>query len=245
MLKFTITLGLIISSLSLTTIEETVEPVSESIIREGSVTGNVTIPPIRTRQRISRGRAYRNRGNATSTTTSANTAELKKQALLNTIISAHPISFEAEVKPLPEPVQIIQRGAQFVPTVTAVTIGSTVEFVNDDPFFHNVFSLTSGARFNIGRRPKGDVYKQLIPATKWKVEGIGEVNLLCDIHAQMNAKIISLDTPYFTRANEDGTFSLEGLPDGTYDLRAYNPRFEVIHQQVVISGGVISVDLDF
>ena len=60
------------------------------------------------------------------------------------------------MSPLEEPAEIDQENASFVPQVTAVPSGSTVEFINSDPFYHNVFSLTPGARFNIGRRPTGN-----------------------------------------------------------------------------------------
>ena len=246
MLKIALSLFIVIGFASYTIIEEKKPKVvytghNSSIT--GTVSGTVTIPDQpRSRQRISRGRAYRNRGTSAATTGTGD----KKTAFFNTIISAHPLSYNVDVEPIAEPVQIIQENAEFKPHVTPVTIGSTVEFVNNDAFFHNVYSLTRGAKFNIGRRPKGDVFSQKIPATKWKVEGIGPINLLCDIHSQMNAKIVSLDTPYYTRANEDGTYSLENLPDGTYEIRAYNPNFDdVASQTITISGNSATVALSF
>ena len=184
-----------------------------------------------------RGRAYRNR----SATSEDNThSESTANSLTSIIVSLHPLSFQPEVTPLAEPVQIYQLDAVFIPEVTAVTVGSVVQFINNDPFFHNVFSLTPGARFNIGRRPTGDITNQTIPALKWKVEGLGPISLYCDIHSQMSAIILSLDTPYFTRVQEDGTFDLGDVPAGTYELRAYHPKFELLIRQLTIAEGEVS-----
>ena len=211
---------------------------------EGRIEGSVTIPTEAKQQRIFRGRVYRNRQNTTNETGSS-AEDQKTQNYLNTIISVHPTSFKAELPPTLPNQKIWQKEAEFIPQVTVVTIGSTVEFVNDDPFFHNVFSLTKGARFNIGRRPKGDIYPVEIPSTKWKIEGIGQISLFCDIHSQMNAVIISLDTPYFTRVSEDGTFSLDNLPEGSYQLRMYNPKFDVVSEEIVVTTNSQNKDLSF
>lgn len=209
--------------------------------RTGEVRGSVVIPPTSNRaQNRFRGRAYRNRTNDQD---SDHTIE-STNPLLDVVISAHPISINIDTKPLAEPVQILQKDANFAPNVTPVTVGSIVQFVNDDAFFHNVFSLTPGARFNIGRRPKGDIYSKEIPQLEWKVEGLGPINLYCDIHSQMSAVILSLDTPYFTQADENGFFSLPNLPDGEYEIKAYHPKFELLTRKVIISEGKI-VELDF
>ncbi len=198
-------------------------------LRTANLSGTVTLPTIAsTGNRQFRGSAYRNRG--TSTTSDGDNSQ--SSPFMNTIVSVHPVSYKIENLPESNAVQIIQKDARFSPQVTPVTIGSTVQFVNDDSFYHNVFSLTPGAKFNIGRRPTGDVYSKEVPPTRWKVSGLGPIDLFCDIHSQMNAIILSLDTPYFTRVNEDGTFALTNLPVGTYELRVYNRSFELFTQQV-------------
>jgi len=140
------------------------------------------------------------------------------------------------VEPL-APVEIDQQDATFIPQVTPVTAGTTVEFVNSDPFYHNVFSLTPGARFNIGRRPTGVVVEETVPVIDDPAPGLGIVELHCDIHPQMNAFIVSLQTPYFTRANEDGTYRLGDLPPGRYRILAYMPRQDLVRFEVEISEG--------
>lgn len=198
------------------------------------VTGTVSIPVISRQQRVFRGRAYRRRGSISGSNDGHETTQ-ERQPYLNTIISAHPLSFETEIEPLDIPARIEQENAVFIPHVTPVTVGSIVQFVNNDPFFHNVFSLTPGARFTIGRRPTGDVYSKEIPRVEEvRITGLGEIQLFCDIHPGMNAVILSLDTPYFTRVNEDGSFTLEGLPSGRYELRAYNPRFDILITEISI-----------
>ena len=216
---------------------ENADSISESVENHrtdtATISGTVTLPAIQsTSNNRFRGRTYRNR---TSGDSNSNQNSTSTNNYSDVIISAHPISFTVETTPLEEPAQVVQKDAIFIPRVTAVTVGSTVQFVNDDPFFHNVFSLTPGARFNIGRRPKGDVYSKVVPELNWKVEGLGPISVYCDIHSQMNAIILSLDTPYFTRANEDGSYSLDNLPPGDYEIRAYHPRFNLIIQEISVS----------
>ena len=221
------------------------DPGSASLhsVKKGStITGTVTLPAVTSAERTYRGRAYRSQRG----TSSSSSQEAKRNPNTDTIISLHPVSFAIEAKPQDEPSLIIQENAAFIPHVTPVVVGSVVEFVNNDSFYHNVFSLTPGAKFNIGRRPTGDIYAKEIPKTQWKVEGLGEIQLFCDIHSQMNAVILSLNTPYYTRVNEDGTFELSGLPEGTYELKGYNPAFEVASQQVNLNGNnTIHIDLNF
>lgn len=218
-------------------------PLANQVTVEGNrISGTVTLPSTATQRRSFRGRAYRNRGTAS---TSPSEKE-DSNPITDTIISLHPISYKIDTKPLAEPVTINQKDAVFIPHVTPVTVGSIVEFVNNDPFYHNVFSLTPGARFNIGRRPTGDVYAKKIPATQWKVEGLGEIKLFCDIHAQMNAVILSLDTPYFTRVDENGNYAFENIPDGKYEVRAYNPRFDLDSREVTLSNSQnLTLNIDF
>jgi plastocyanin len=198
-----------------------------------SISGTVSIPAGGTQQRVFRGRAYRSSG----TVQAENDA--KSTPSKNTIISAVPLSFDADSRPLSEPVRIRQENANFIPHITPVTVGSTVEFVNNDPFYHNVFSLTPGAKFNVGRRPTGDVVSQKVPRLTGEVEvtGLGEIELFCDIHSSMNAKVLSLDTPYYVRVKDDGTYELTDLPEGRYELRAYNPGFQSASAELQVGNG--------
>ena len=170
-------------------------------------------------------------------------SELEKQHIKsfnaphkNVYISMHPQDFQPTLTV--RDAQITQRFKTFLPNVVAVTKGSTVHFLNEDEEYHNVFSLTSRSRFNIGRRPPGNVYPQ-------KINKVGQITLNCDIHAHMAAVILSFDTPYFTKINEDGTFRIGQLPDGNYELRVFHPAYRSFQQQVMLNGGKeVSVVID-
>ncbi len=198
--------------------------------------GTVVLPPREPNRRRFRGRAYRQRTNRGDREQSDSGASSSENRYRSVIISAHPLSFEPTVEPL-DPVEIDQTDTSFDPQVTPVTAGTTVQFVNSDPFYHNVFSLTPGARFNIGRRPTGVVVEETIPALDDPAPGMGVVELHCDIHPQMNAFIVSLETPFFTRADADGAFSLDGLPEGRYRILAYSPRQDPVRFEVELSEG--------
>lgn len=218
-----------------TSASEDVARPTDALAPSATLTGSVLLPPREREGRRFRGRAYRQRTNRGDREQSAQSTASEESRYRSVVISAHPVSFEASVEPPSEPATVDQQDASFVPQVTPVRAGTTVEFVNSDPFYHNVFSLTRGARFNIGRRPTGVVVEESIPRLDDPAPGLGVVELHCDIHPQMNAFIVSLETPYFTRANDDGTYELETLPEGQYVIRAFAPRESVTSFEVELS----------
>ena len=113
--------------------------------------------------------------------------------------------------------ELRQEDETFIPHVLAITKGSTVEFPNGDPFFHNVFSLSSTATFNLGRYPRGETRGQRFNKT-------GLVKVFCDIHSHMSATILVLDHPYFTIPAADGAFELPNVPAGRYTLVGWHER---------------------
>jgi plastocyanin len=124
--------------------------------------------------------------------------------------------------------KIVQHGEQFVPPVTVVTTGSTVEFPNDDPYFHNVFSLSRVATFDLGRYPSG--------ATRTHVfERPGIVKVFCHIHSQMSALVMVLDHPFFTLPAETGEFTLPAVPTGDYTLIAWHERIGEQRQRIRVT----------
>jgi plastocyanin len=112
---------------------------------------------------------------------------------------------------------ITQRDEAFVPRVVAITKGSTIDFPNADPFFHNVFSLSRGATFDLGRYPKGESKGRRFTNT-------GLVKVYCHIHSHMTAAIMVFDHAYFRIPSADGAFSLDGVPAGTYQISAWHER---------------------
>ncbi|MBS1819996.1 MAG: hypothetical protein JSU08_18840 [Acidobacteria bacterium] len=115
------------------------------------------------------------------------------------------------------PASIRQEQESFSPRVVAVTRGSTVDFPNFDPYFHNVFSLSRTATFDLGRYPSGQTRTR-------RFDRPGLVKVYCHIHSQMSATILVLDHPYFTTPGDDGSFTLAGVPPGEYTLVGWHER---------------------
>lgn len=115
--------------------------------------------------------------------------------------------------------QIVTRSSRFYPQVLTVTSGTKVRFPNLDEIRHNVFSITPGHRFDVGvYGPDKGV------ATIF--EGVGTVDIFCNIHPNMAAFLLVLDTAHFTTPDEDGRFELQSLPPGPGELLVWNYRSE-------------------
>lgn len=126
---------------------------------------------------------------------------------------------------------IAQKDEQFVPHVVAVTAGSSVAFPNEDPFFHNVFSLSRGASFNLGRYPSGSSRSKVFAKP-------GIVKVFCEIHSHMSAVIRVFDHPWFAVPADDGTFAIDEVPPGTHTLVAWHERIGERRDRVTIRAGV-------
>jgi len=134
--------------------------------------------------------------------------------------------------------RMVQKDLVFTPALLPVQRGTRVEFPNLDDTYHNIFSYSSAKRFDLGRyRPD----ERPIPSQVFDLAGL--VTLRCDIHEHMRALILVLDTPYFVLTDESGRFRLDGLPAGSYVLKAWlNSR--VVREQPVIlrEDAVLTVD---
>ena len=134
---------------------------------------------------------------------------------------------------------LAQKGQAFVPRVVAISAGSAVDFPNEDPIYHNVFSPSPARRFDLGKYPRGQSRRVTFPRH-------GLVNVFCDIHSNMEAFILVLSSRAFTRPAEDGAFELPPLPPGRYVLRAWHPDFREIQRDVVVPDeGDVTADLSF
>lgn len=191
------------------------------------ISGTVFMPIVKKERRTFRGRIYRNRLSSANRKKQSN--ETLQSAMIDIIISAQPLSYQYKTKPLPD-AKILQVNAEFIPKVIPVTPGTEVQFINRDRFFHNVFSITPGSRFNIGRKPTNVIESRII-------KEVGEIKLFCDIHAQMNATILCVNTPYFTRIRPDGRYQLPDLPAGLYRIRVYHPEMQEINEVIEIKEG--------
>jgi plastocyanin len=107
-----------------------------------------------------------------------------------------------------------QRNETFVPHLLAITVGTTVDFPNNDRTYHNVFSLSKARRFDLGRYAAGRS-----KAVRFDRPGI--VRVFCDIHAHMNAFILVFNHRYFSVADTEGRYEIDRVPPGTYTLVAW------------------------
>jgi plastocyanin len=113
--------------------------------------------------------------------------------------------------------RMVQSDETFAPRVVAITRGSTVEFPNSDPYFHNVFSLSRTATFDLGRYPRGQSRARVFFQA-------GLIKVYCHLHSHMSASIMVFDHPYFTEPSDDGSFALTEVPPGEYRLSAWHER---------------------
>ena len=130
-----------------------------------------------------------------------------------------------------------QQAERFTPHVLAVTTGTTIAFPNDDPIYHNVFSLSRAKTFDLGRYPKGE-------SKSLRFDRAGVVQVFCHIHADMNGYILVLPSRYFVTPDSSGRFGIEGIPPGSYDLVAWHERIRPIVTSLrVVAGQTTTLDV--
>jgi len=113
--------------------------------------------------------------------------------------------------------QMDQKNKTFKPHVLAIEVGTTVDFPNFDPIFHNAFSTYNGQLFDVGLYPPGTTRSVLFSRP-------GVVRVFCNIHAAMSAVILVLSTPYFDTTRADGRFLIRNVSAGDYTLRVFHER---------------------
>jgi len=123
----------------------------------------------------------------------------------------------------------VQKNKTFQPRVLAVPLGSTVDFPNNDPIHHNVFSLSGSQPFDLGLYRAGDSRSRTFTAP-------GMYRVFCNIHPQMSAIIIVAPSGYTTVAATDGRFTLD-LPSGRYRLTAVSERASAASVEVMSTQG--------
>ena len=130
-------------------------------------------------------------------------------------------------RPRPAHVTMTMKAKSFVPRVVVVPVGGTVDFPNEDPIFHNVFSVSGENRFDL------DLYKRP-KSGSWTFQRPGVVRVYCNIHPQMSAVVVVRDNPYFAKATPDGAFSIADVPAGRYTLKAWNERANEVGREIVV-----------
>jgi plastocyanin len=147
------------------------------------------------------------------------------------IVYAEPVDRPAPARPATP--RLLQRDKTFIPAVIVVPVGSTVDFPNQDDIFHNVFSLSAPAPFDLGLYRAGATKKRTFAQP-------GTYRVFCNIHPQMTAFIVVVPTPYIATVGEDGRYSLE-LPPGTYRVTARSDRATPTAVEVTVKTGNESV----
>ncbi|HLY42836.1 MAG TPA: hypothetical protein VKR52_16595 [Terracidiphilus sp.] len=109
---------------------------------------------------------------------------------------------------------LVQKNRMFNPHLLVIPVGSIVQFPNADPFFHNVFSLFDGKRFDLGLYEAGST-----KAVTFSREGVSYI--FCNIHPEMSAVIVTLSTNLYSVADSTGAFHLSDVPDGTYEMHVW------------------------
>jgi plastocyanin len=117
----------------------------------------------------------------------------------------------------PRHVQLVQKHKSFSPHVLVVQVGSPVEFPNQDPFFHNVFSLFEGKRFDLGLYEAGSTRTVVF-------DRAGISYIFCNIHPEMSAVVIAVKTPYYAISDRKGEIAIPDVPPGHYEMRVWHER---------------------
>jgi plastocyanin len=123
-----------------------------------------------------------------------------------------------------------QTNRRFSPELLVVQAGSKVSFPNNDPIFHNVFSLSGPKTFDLGNYPKGDTRVVTFPEP-------GVVYVNCHLHSNMTATIVVTPNRWNARADRDGRFELRDVPPGKYTIVAWHKAAGFFRQPVVVGAG--------
>jgi len=161
-----------------------------------------------------------------------------KQALVSSAIWLVPAHGDAPPVTVSGSYTLLQRNKQFVPHLLVVPVGSIVHFPNQDPFFHNVFSLFDGRRFDLGLYEAGSTRD-----VTFSREGVSYI--FCNIHPEMSAVVLSLATPLYGVAQAVGPHTfihIHDVPQGTYALHVWvegesEPALDALTRTVQVSPG--------
>jgi plastocyanin len=146
------------------------------------------------------------------------------------------------IRKSPATFQMMTRGKMLIPHVMAIPTGSTVEFPNDDPISHNLFSLSTGNSFDLGLYRRGAGKSE-------KFDSPGLVNVYCNVHPNMSSVIHVMATPFYVFSDPAGNYALTDVPPGKYRLVAWNEIGGQAETPIEVSSagavsGNLSVTLD-
>lgn len=146
---------------------------------------------------------------------------------------------ESPIPQQQETPKLVQKNKAFHPSLLVIPAGGKVEFPNQDPFFHNVFSLFEGKRFDLGLYESGTTR-----FVEFDKDGISYI--FCNIHSQMSAVVIALRTPYYAISDARGDISIAHVPPGRYELQIFHPavvpdELRALNREVTIGAGNTSI----
>jgi len=176
----------------------------------------------------------------------AQAGEIKGKVSVQGIKSAANIAVyvdEIAGKTFPAPAEhvvIDQIKMSFVPKVTVVLKGTTVDFLNSDPVGHNVYwpSISGNKKLqhNLGTWPKGQ-------KKPFQFNDLGVASLLCNVHPEMSGYLVVVATPYFAVTGKDGSFEIKGVPAGTYTLKTWSEDGKPTTQSITVGEGAATAEI--
>ena len=155
------------------------------------------------------------------------------------VIWLQPVKVQTALTVAPGSFTLLQKDRMFRPHLLVVPVGSSVAFPNADPFFHNVFSLFDGKRFDLGLYEAGSTRTVVFSR-----EGVSYI--FCNIHSEMSAVVIALSTPLYAIADAHGEFHLKDAPDGDYDMHLWvegqhQNALELQTRRVHVAGDLVNL----
>jgi plastocyanin len=196
----------------------------------GDIEGTVVIKRQLTKRKVAAQASAYERGVAVPPAASAESDPLKFER------SHVAIYLEGEMPTKPVTAIMEQKSRRFLPDLLVIPAGATVSFPNHDPIFHNVFSLSKARSFDLGNYPKGQSR-----AVTFRQPGIVFVN--CHLHPNMSAAIVVSPNAWSARPDENGKFTLSGVPPGTYTIVAWHKAAGFFRQTVQVTGrGITPVE---
>ncbi|HEX5483542.1 MAG TPA: hypothetical protein VFZ08_13040 [Terriglobia bacterium] len=192
----------------------------------GSIVGRIIVTRAMTKRRVSLP-AYSLRGVSTGQVDADEAATHQKSR--SNELSQVVVYLQGPGLPKGAPVTatLAQKDRRFDPDFVVVPVGSTVSFPNDDPVFHNVFSLSKTKKFDLGYYPRGETRKV-------KFDQPGVVQVYCHIHSDMSAAILVVPSAFWTRPSADGSFSFKNVPPGSYEIIAWHRSAGIFRYQTTV-----------